>query len=116
MYDIKNIRQKIRTEDEHKRNSPWNVAADFDVDMSLPEQGIARMLAEYEKDCHTGMNIEHIASMFGFIKNENGSIAIANRIFETRLYNRYLASEELQKQIGVKEIVIGNKKIIEAVV
>ncbi len=34
--------------------------------------------------------------LFGFIKNVSGSIAIANRIFETRLYNRYLSSKEFQ--------------------
>jgi len=29
----------------------------------------------------------HIASMFGFVKNENGIMVVANRIFETLLYN-----------------------------
>ena len=29
VYDIKNIRQKIRTDEEHKNNSPWNIAAAF---------------------------------------------------------------------------------------
>ncbi len=193
VYDIKYIKQKIRAEEEHKMNSPWNIAADFNVDMSLSEQGIARMLAGYEENYHTGMDIHNIASMlcdytsgypflvsricklvdeniagseefqsrseawtkegvleavrqllseenslfdsladklgqypelneilftvlftgkniaynydnqaisvaamFGFVKDEKGSVAIANRIFETRLYNRYLSSEELQ--------------------
>jgi hypothetical protein len=36
----------------------------------------------------------YFAQMFGFVKNENGNITIANRIFETRLYNYFLASEE----------------------
>ena len=34
VYDVRNIRRKLRPEDEHKQNSPWNIAADFDVDMS----------------------------------------------------------------------------------
>lgn len=29
VYDIKNIRQKVRTDEEHKNNSPWNIAAAF---------------------------------------------------------------------------------------
>ena len=37
-----------------------------------------------------------IATMFGFIKNEHGIVAIANRIFETRLYNFYLSTSEMQ--------------------
>ena len=38
------------------------------------------------------------ATMFGFIKNQNGSVAIANRIFEMRLYNFYLSSSKMQSQ------------------
>ncbi len=50
VYDIKNIKLKMRPEDEHQYNSPWNIAAPFDVDMSLPAEGIAGMLAEYKAD------------------------------------------------------------------
>lgn len=35
-----------------------------------------------------------VAMMYGFVKRENASVVIANRIFETRLYNRFLSSEE----------------------
>ena len=38
-----------------------------------------------------------LASMFGFIKNVNGSVMIANRIFEIRLYNYYLTSDEIKQ-------------------
>lgn len=61
VYDIKNL--KNRFVDEHRMNSPWNIAADFDVDMSLTEAGIAGMLAEYEKDHHTGMQVEELAGL-----------------------------------------------------
>jgi len=192
VYDIKNLRQKIRSEDEHKYNSPWNIAADFDIDMSLSKEGIAGMLMEYEEDHRTGMNVDEMAcdifdytsgypflvsrlcqlmdekvsqecavkgeawtkegfhralrmllserntlfeslinklhdyqqlnrilrtilftgktfayaadgriidmaTMFGFIKNQNGNVGIANRIFETRLYNFYLSEDEMQE-------------------
>ncbi len=59
--DVKHLRSKIRQEDEHKVNSPWNIAADFDIDMSLSEEGIKGMLDEYEADHHTGMDTEVIA-------------------------------------------------------
>ena len=39
-----------------------------------------------------------IGTMFGFIKEKNGQVVIANRIFETRLYNLFL-SEELTNSI-----------------
>ena len=53
-----------------------------------------------------------MATMFGFMKNQHGTVAIANRIFETRLYNFYLSEDEMQGA----DIDIRGKKIIEAVV
>lgn len=39
VYDIRNIQRKLRADEEHRTNSPWNIAARFRVDMSfyLPE-------------------------------------------------------------------------------
>ena len=193
VHDVRNIKQKIRPDEEHKVNSPWNIAADFLVDMSFSAEDIAGMLEQYENDYHTRMDIQKIsgllysytsgypflvsrlcklmdeqiagspefpdkrsawtgegfqaavkllldekntlfeslmgklqnypelntmlrsllfagrsiaynadepaidmASMFGFIKNQHGTVAIANRIFEMRLYNLYLSSAEMQ--------------------
>jgi len=194
VYDIRRLKMKLRAESEHRFNSPWNIAADFNIDMSLSAEGIGQMLTDYEKDYHTGMNVQAIArliydytsgypflisricklvdeeislgrefegktaawtkdgvllavrmliaernslfesltekldnypelerilhtllfvgkevpynadsevislaSMFGFVKNRDGNVAISNRIFETRLYNRFLSVEDLQE-------------------
>lgn len=35
IYDVRNIRRKIRPEEDHKFNSPWNIAADFPMNMSF---------------------------------------------------------------------------------
>ncbi len=191
VYDVKNLKRKLRTDEEHKMNSPWNIAVNFDMDMSFFKDEIAKMLGEYEADENTGMNIgdmagliyeetsgypflvcrlckimdeelpgiaefknrseawskegflaavrilvlekntlfdslNHklgdypelervisrmlfngeqviynpdleeidIAMMFGFARREGAVVVIANRIFETRLYNRFLTSEE----------------------
>lgn len=61
LYDIKNLKLKIRPESEHQYNSPWNIAANFDVEMSFSAAQIARMISEYEADHHTGMNVQEIA-------------------------------------------------------
>jgi len=53
---------KIRPEQEHMYNSPWNIAAVFDMDMSFSAGQVAAMLVEYEEDTHTGMNIEAVSS------------------------------------------------------
>ena len=50
VYDIKNLKLKMRPEDQHQYNSPWNIAVPFDVDMSLSAKGITDMLAEYKAD------------------------------------------------------------------
>lgn len=63
VHDIRNLRQKIRPDTEHKHNSPWNIASRFDVDMSFSVKDIAGMLNDYEGDYHTGMNISEIAQL-----------------------------------------------------
>ncbi len=57
VYDVKNLKLKLHPEAESKYNSPWNVAVDFEVDMSLSVEEIASMLQDYESDWHTGMDI-----------------------------------------------------------
>ena len=196
VYDIKNLKHKFRGEHEHKFNSPWNIAADFLIDMNFSVKDIEGMLVQYEKDHHTGMDIhaisrllydytsgypflvsklcklidEHISEssrfpdkssawtkagfleavtlllkekntlfesltnklndypglhkmlysllftgktipytplepsisigeMFGFIKQEENATVIANRIFETLLYNLFLSNELLDNKI-----------------
>ena len=50
VYDIKNLKLKIRSEQEHQYNSPWNIAAKFDIDMSFTPEDIQGMLIEYAND------------------------------------------------------------------
>ena len=60
--DIKHLKSRIRSEAEVKENSPWNIAANFTIDMSLSVGGIHGMLAEYETDHQTGMDMGAIAA------------------------------------------------------
>lgn len=196
VYDIKNLKAKLRPDAEHKYNSPWNIAARFNIEMSFSACQIDGMLREYEEDYHYGIDTKAIAeeiyqytsgypylvsaicklldeeiagserfetvqaawskegivqavnillseriplfesmtrqlsdypdmrkmlqailfqgkrvtynsdsavieraSMFGYIINMNGSVQVANRIFEMRLYNMFLSEEELQNAI-----------------
>lgn len=63
VYDIKNLKLKMHPGQPHSYNSPWNIAADFTVDMSFKQDDIAQMLEEYEKDHHTGMDIAEMSRM-----------------------------------------------------
>lgn len=184
VYDIRNLKRKLRPDEEHKDNSPWNIAADFDIDMSFSPDQIRGMLLSYEADHRTGMNTaaiaqeifdytdgypflvsricqlmdEHhswthtglldtirelekesnslfddiakklkdypdlrgllydilfcgksvpfnlgtelvsIGSMFGFLKDDAGQVAIANRIFEIWFYNLFIAEEAINSE------------------
>lgn len=61
VYDIKNLKIRLRPDEERKYNSPWNIAADFNVDMTFHPEEIAQMLQDYENDMHTGMDIKAIS-------------------------------------------------------
>lgn len=190
IYDIKNLKLKIRPDEAHQYNSPWNIAADFKIEMSFSVEQIRAMLEEYEAEHHTGMDltavaqdiygytsgypylvsaickdldeeitdawtregiieavklllnkniplfgsmVRHIseypdlknmlhamlflgeqvaynpdnkmidlACMFGYTVNDHGSVRMANRIFEMRLYNLFLSEEELASIISKK--------------
>ena len=61
VYDVKNLKLKIPPDAEKKYNSPWNIAADFNVDMTFHPEEIAQMLGDYENDVHTGMDIKAVS-------------------------------------------------------
>lgn len=63
VYDIRSIKGKIHPDEIQKENSPWNIAADFLVDLSFCNKDIVGMLEGYETDFHTGMNIDEIAGL-----------------------------------------------------
>ena len=67
--DIRYLKSKIRTQSQHRVNSPWNIAADFDIDMSLSGEGIKGMLDEYETEHSTGMDTSLIAGQIRRLTN-----------------------------------------------
>ncbi len=76
VYDIRNIKIKMIKDGAHDTkvgekiyNSPWNIATDFDIDMSFNPDEIASMLIDYENDKNTGMNIQNISeTIYDFTK------------------------------------------------
>lgn len=63
VYDIKNLKLRLRPEDQHQYNSPWNIAVPFETNMSLLADGIAGMLAEYKEDHHLDFDEHFIGQM-----------------------------------------------------
>ncbi len=103
--DVKHLKSKIRSEEDSKENSPWNIAADFTIDMSLSETGIKGMLEEYEADHNTGMNTENIAKSIR--EYTNGYPFLVSRICQ-------LIDEEVSKTMSLSEAWTG-RGIDEAV-
>lgn len=57
VYDIKNLKLKMRQDDEKKYNSPWNIAVNFNVDMRFDSEEISTMLKEYSEGKNEQINI-----------------------------------------------------------
>ena len=66
VYDIRNLKLKLRPDEERKYNSPWNIAVPFNVDMSLSEEGIEGMLKEYKNDKNLNFDTSKIAEFIYF--------------------------------------------------
>ena len=106
VYDVRNLKQKMvlagnyaPSAGESAMNSPWNIAVDFDIDMSFSAKEIETMLVEYENDHHTGMNISEIAQEIRFYTN--GYPYLVSRIcwlIETKL-DRNWTVEGVQETI-----------------
>lgn len=63
VHDIKSLKGKITAGGSEKMGSPWNIAADFLVELSFSPEDIYGMLSEYEADHNTGMDIRAIAEL-----------------------------------------------------
>lgn len=61
VHDVKNLKLKIRPDAEQKYNSPWNIAVNFNVDLSFNPNEISTMLEDYAKSENVEMNIYEIS-------------------------------------------------------
>lgn len=105
--DIRSLRRKIRQNEDHKVNSPWNIAADFDIDMSLPELGIRGMLEEYEDDHGTGMDTAVVArEIHAFTNGYPFLVSRICQLMDERLAGgRFKTLAEVWTVAGVSEAV-----------
>ena len=86
VYDIKNLKLKLRPNEEKKYNSPWNIAADFNVDMTFHAEEIAQMLGDYENDVHTGMDIKAVSrEIYKFTSGYPYLVSAICKIIDERL-------------------------------
>ena len=57
--------------------------------------------------------ITELAMMFGFVKIEDGNVRVANRIFETRLYNYFLTTARVQGSDMYKAATLDKNQFVE---
>lgn len=108
VYDIRNLKLKIRPGDSHRRNSPWNIAVKFDVDMSFSKEDIAGMLREYEADWNTGMDIQKIAgNLYAYTSGYPVLVSAMCKIMDEELpaSERYPDKKSAWTQKGLLEAV-----------
>ena len=104
VYDVKNLKLKIRPEDEHQFNSPWNVAADYDLDMTFNPQEISTMLVDYENENHIGFDIKEISEEI--YKYTSGYPVLVSRVCKE-------IDEKLDKVWTTDNVLKAVKNIVE---
>lgn len=67
VHDVKNLKLKIRSGDEPKYNSPWNIAVDFDLDMCFAPDEIAGMLEDYKKEKKITLDVNAAAGKLHYL-------------------------------------------------
>jgi hypothetical protein len=66
VHDVKNLKLKLRPDEERKYNSPWNIAADFEVDMNFSALEIRPMLEDFAQDSQIQIEIAEVAERIFF--------------------------------------------------
>ncbi|WP_234121948.1 GxxExxY protein [Clostridium hydrogenum] len=61
VHDVKNLKLKIRNEEISKYNSPWNIAVNFNIDLSFNSSEIETMLEDYATCNKLSMNLKKLS-------------------------------------------------------
>ena len=108
VYDIKNLKLKLRPKQEHQYNRPWSIAAVFDLDMNFSVKQIAAMLNEYEEDKHTGMNVESVSmEIYQYTAGYPYLVSVICKILDEKLpYNeKYANYQSIWSREGIADAV-----------
>ena len=108
VYDIKNLRLKFRPDEEHRYNRPWNIAADFDIEMAFSANQIENMLLEYEEENQTGMDVTEVAEeIYQYTSGYPYLVSAICKIMDEKLpcTDTSVNSNGLWKKEGVMEAV-----------
>lgn len=107
--DVKNLKRKLRPEESHKVNSPWNIAVPFTMEMSLPRAGVEKMLDEYAKDHHFTFDTGTVAAVIDeYTSGYPFLVSSICRTMDTELVGsskRFKSRKNVWTPVGVGEAV-----------
>lgn len=69
VHDVKNLKLKIRSDEERKYNSPWNIAANFNIDMNFTREEIKDMLQQYSNEKNVLLDAEYFSDRLFYYTN-----------------------------------------------
>jgi AAA-like domain len=78
VHDVKSLKLRIRPDSEQKYNSPWNIAADFKVDLNLHPAEIKPMLDDYVRERGIEMDTETMS--YGLFYYTSGYPFLVSRL------------------------------------
>ena len=107
------LKSVIRKDEEHREDSPWNIAADYSrVDMAFSVKDTSQMLLSYEADHHTGMDISSVSEEIVYFTNGYPYLVsrICQLIDEVLLNDESWSALDAWSVIGVREAA---KRIIQ---
>jgi hypothetical protein len=67
VHDVKSLKIKYRKDSEAKYNSPWNIAVDFEVNLSFSADEIQSMLLDYSKEQQVNIDIPYFAQQLFYL-------------------------------------------------
>lgn len=101
VYDIKNLKLKLRTDAEKKYNSPWNIASDFNVDMTFHPEEIAQMLNDYANETHTSVDTKAMGEeIYKYTSGYPYLVSAICKLIDERLDKDWTA-EGVQKAVKI---------------
>ncbi len=113
VYDVRNLKLKIREDEEIRYNSPWNIAVKFDLDMSFNEYEIGTMLEQYKNENNLELDIKTLSKEI--YKFTSGYPFLVSRVCQVidedilRDKNKVWTINEVQKAV---KIIINEKNTL----
>ncbi len=107
VHDVKSLKLKLRPGDEKKYNSPWNIAADFEVDMNLQPQEIKPMLEEYAQD--RGVTIDAAAVAERLFYYTSGYPFLVSKL--CKIFDEKILAQKTEKSWTTRDVDVAARQL-----